>query len=163
MDVPDKTHADWLLTSQECLVKSIDASLSTELITNGNEKLLVIKRIPADKLVQMKFITNTDQNNNYMYLSDLAMYTDTNSLAPLNTNVIEPILIKMFAAADAEAFINTKITHSPFLPRMFAPSNGARGALVPFVRYMSILLPKTLCPDLRKRSLFFDIVLKIHE
>jgi hypothetical protein len=154
----DKTHADWLLTSQECLVKRIDASLSTEIIGRS----LFIKRIPAFKLAQMEFITNTDQNNNYMYLENLSIYKN-NSYAPLNTTVIEPILIKMFASSDSDAFVKSRITHSPFLPRKFKTSTNMNGTLTQFIYVMSTHLPKTLCSDLRKSTFFFDITLKINE
>lgn len=162
MNIPDKTHADWLLTSQECLIKGKSPSLSTEITTIMNEKFLTIKRISAVELSRMEFITNTDQNNNYMYLCDLSIYKD-NSFAPLNTGVIEPILIKMFSASDTSAFINNKIKHSPFLPRNFKTSNGFRGALSPFIKRMSIHLPSFLCPNLNNSSLSFDITLKINE
>ena len=64
MNVPDKTHADWLLASQECLIKKIDPSLSTEIqhFPKYGKRFLVIRQIPLSIFKQLQFITNTDQN-----------------------------------------------------------------------------------------------------
>ena len=71
MNIPDKTHADWLLTTQECLIKSRHPSLSTKIehFPEYDKRFLTIQQIPLSVFTELMFIVNTDQNNNYLYIA----------------------------------------------------------------------------------------------
>ena len=163
MDSSDKTHADWLLTSQECLVKNADPSLSTtiEHLSDGTQ-CLIIQQIPSDVMSQLSFITNTDQNNNYLYIEKINMYLNGCS-TPVDVIGIENTLIKLYNVSDTNSFISYNNVHSPWRDESFIPFNVEPRVLYTlsgFINTQCRNLPRSVGINLNNASFAFDIVLK---
>ena len=73
----DLNHSDWLLNSIKKIMESIDPTISVSSFTtsSGGKKIFIygINQIAIEKIY---FITNTDQNNNYLSLEDFNVYID---------------------------------------------------------------------------------------
>jgi methylglyoxal synthase len=80
----DLKHRDWLLYSTKRIIQSVDENISVEIIDtpNGGKKLIASEITEAD-IDKIAFLTNTDQNNNYLYLEDFQVYI-AGSISPLN-------------------------------------------------------------------------------
>ena len=161
MNIPENTHADWLLTSQECLIKKVSPSLSTEIITDSDNHYLYITQIPTDQLFKLEFITNTDQNNNYLYIKTIKMYLNGSS-TPLEVIGIEDTMKKMYDYTDINSFINNGIKHIPWADENFESFNfrpDVRYDIEGFIHIQCRNLPKILGISLVDASFSFDIVL----
>ena len=115
MNAPDKPHADWLLTTQECLIKKIDSSLSTRIehFPEYEKRFLTIQQIPLSKFKQLYFITNTDKNNNYLYIEKINIYINGSS-TPVDIIGVEDTLTQMYDFSDTDSFITGGKTHTPW-------------------------------------------------
>ena len=71
MNSKDLTHADWCLFTQTRLIESVNPEIVCEIVNFSSEKkLLFVSNVTEADLLKIKFLTNTDQNNNYLYLED---------------------------------------------------------------------------------------------
>ena len=68
----DLKHRDWCLFTQKKLIQLTTPQVSVKIIdtTDGGKRLLAYNVTEA-QIAAMKFLTNTDQNNNYLYLEDM--------------------------------------------------------------------------------------------
>lgn len=65
---------DWLLNSQKALILKVDANISTAIVNDGINKKLYVENVSEGIIDKLYFITNTDQNNNYLYIEDFKVY-----------------------------------------------------------------------------------------
>ncbi len=132
----DLKHRDWLLKSQQSLILSIAPNVSTSIIsTPDGGKRLLVTHISQKDIGNLKFLTNTDNNNNYLYLENITVTLGGNISSAFFPGFTE-ILIKIFESSDMNAFINGARMHQPFI------SNNINGmTIVQFTDLLSQLLP----------------------
>ena len=132
----DLQHRDWVLRSQQALIAKIDSTISTKIINtpDGGMRLLV-NYVSESAIQELLFFTNTDQNNNYMYLENFSV-TIQGDLQPLEFPGLSQTMIKVYELSDSNGFINGSKTQQPFAPGSF---NGK--TINQFVDAYSSLLP----------------------
>ena len=139
MSQPDLKHRDWVLKSQQALIANIDNTISTRIIdTDDGGKRLLVFNISEASIQNLLFLTNTDQNNNYLYLEEFNV-TIQQDLQPLEFPGLSQIMIKIYETSDANAFLNGSKTQKPFTSSSF--NNGQTinevvdtiSSLLPFV------------------------------
>jgi hypothetical protein len=119
MSQPDLQHRDWVLKSQQALITNIDNTISTKIIdTDDGGKRLVIFNVSESSIQNLLFLTNTDQNNNYLYLEKFNV-TIQQDLQPLEFPGLSEIMIKIYEKSDANAFLNGSKTQKPFASSSF--------------------------------------------
>jgi len=135
----DLQHRDWLLFSTKSIILSVDPSISVfiENTPNGG-KILRARQVSEETIGNLKFIVNTDQNNNYLYLEDFKVYIQ-GYIAPVDIPGIVPTFINVFRNSDINGFLQNNKTHIPFLPSNF---NGL--TVNEFVDQYTALQPTTL-------------------
>ena len=111
---PDKKHRDWLLYSTQALIANVDTNITTEiLVTPEDGRLLKVSGISEEAIQKLSFLTNTDQNNNYLYLEDFKVYIGT-QFNSLNIPGLVEICKNFYRRSDADAFVEGKKTQLPF-------------------------------------------------
>ena len=115
MSKKDLTHADWLMFSQEHLIRQVNPNIATKIVKLPNKNYLVASNITSEDIVKLKFLTNTDKNNNYLYLETLKVYLDNSSYA-VNIHGLKYVILDIFRKADVDAFINESNVFYPFSP-----------------------------------------------
>jgi len=135
---PDLQHRDWVLRSQQALIAKIDPTISTKIIdTSDGGKRLLIYNVSESSIQLLEFFTNTDQNNNYMYLDNFSV-TIEGDLQPLEFPGLSETMIKIYELSDSNGFINGSKTQKPFAPNSFKGESinqfvDAYSALLPYV------------------------------
>ena len=115
----DLQHRDWVLRSQQALIAKIDPTISTKIInTPDGGKRLLIFNVSESSIQELLFLTNTDQNNNYMYLENFSV-TIQGDLQPLEFPGLSKIMIKVYELSDSNGFINSSKTQQPFSSTYF--------------------------------------------
>ena len=111
----DLTSRDWLLNSTKSLILSVDTNISVEIVDKPNNgKVLIATGIKESSMDKLKFIVNTDQNNNYLYLEDFQVYLHGH-FTPLVVPGLTDVVINAFRNSDIKAFINNEKVHYPFV------------------------------------------------
>ena len=111
----DLTSRDWLLNSTKSLILSVDENISVEIVdTPDDGKVLIASGISESSINKLKFITNTDQNNNYLYLEDFQVYLPGN-FTPLVVPGLKEVVINAFRNSDINAFVKSEKVHYPFV------------------------------------------------
>ena len=119
MYAPDLKHRDWVLRSQQALIISIDSTISTKIVnTPDGGKRLILYNISESSIQNLLVLTNTDQNNNYLYLEDFSV-TIQGDLQPLEFPGLRETMIKVHELSDSAAFINGSKTQKPFTTTAF--------------------------------------------
>jgi hypothetical protein len=111
----DFKHEDWLLFSQQKLIESIDPNVSITYVDKPRGgRNLVISGINPNNIDDYEFITNTDQNNNYLYLEKFNVYVNS-AFKPSEIPGLNDTMINLFRNSDMKSFLkeNSK-THKPF-------------------------------------------------
>jgi hypothetical protein len=113
LNEPDLEHADWLLYTQEKLIQRVSTNISTRIVKTGEKRYLIISNITEEHLDNLQFLTNTDTNNNYLYIEQFSVYI---SGAPDSISIpgLGSIVLNVFRQSDATAFFENKKTHKPF-------------------------------------------------
>jgi hypothetical protein len=115
----DLQHRDWLLFTQQNLVQSIDPNIDTSIVsTPDGGKRLILKNVTEQDMAVLQFITNTDQNNNYLYLESIAVRLE-NSIDNLEIPGLTPVILKMYRLSDANGFFTSSKTHIPYTTTSF--------------------------------------------
>ena len=112
----DLGHADWLLYTQIQLFKSVNPSIICEIIETPelNQKRLFASNISEIDILNLQSITNTDVNNNYLYLENFSVYLKNNASKPLNLPGFNELMINLYRQSDYNAFIQNQKTHIMF-------------------------------------------------
>ena len=114
MSESDLKHRDWLLFSMKSIIQSTDESISIFIEDRPDGgKVLRATTISEKTIGNLPFITNTDQNNNYLYLEDLMVYIDGH-IAPLEVPGLKDVAIEVYRKSDINAFLQYNRTHFPF-------------------------------------------------
>jgi len=110
----DLTSRDWVAASTKQLVLSIDPSVSVKFVyyPDGGMKIF-LNEISEETIGKLSFLTNTDFNNNYLYLEEFYVYID-NSISPLDIPGIKDIVNTLYAQSDVNAFLAGNKTKQPF-------------------------------------------------
>ena len=117
----DLKHRDWLLRSQQKLIQSYNPAICTSIVsTSDGGKRLIIQNVKENEMSRLKFITNTDQNNNYLYLENFQVRIG-NSINQLDIPGLKELVIQIYSGSDIKAFLlpTTSKTHTPFDPSNF--------------------------------------------
>jgi len=112
----DLEHRDWLLISQKHILRNINPNIIVDIYdTYDGGKRLHACNITEDDINKLAFITNTDENNNYLYIENFQVYLD-NSLWPSDIPGLFNVVENMFQCSDASSFIKetTQKLHYPF-------------------------------------------------
>ena len=111
----DLTSRDWLLNSTKSLILSVDENISVEIVDKpDNGKMLIASGISESSINKLKFIVNTDQNNNYLYLADFQVYLPGN-FTPLVVPGLKEVIINAYRNSDINAFVKSEKVHYPFV------------------------------------------------
>ena len=112
--IPDLTHADWVLNSQKALIIQADNNISTNIVTDSEGmKTLVVSNVTEAVIDSLRFITNTDQNNNYLYITDFQVYIN-NTPQPCPIPGLDDTVKSVYYNDDINAFLSGSNTHTPF-------------------------------------------------
>ena len=139
--VPDYQHRDWLLFSTQKLIQELDPAITVEIITSPNgSKRLFASQISEESINKLYFITNTDQNNNYLYLEDFQVYISGNS-TPIQIPGFSQTAINMFRRSDIISFVEGRKLHFPFSPENLRDSTYTGKTFSGFVDVYTGLIP----------------------
>jgi len=106
----DLTHRDWLLVSQQKVIQQKAPSVSTMIMGTS----LVITNISEADLLKLEFLTNTDKNNNYLYLETVKVNL-SGSVSPLLVSGLQDTMLDVFRLSDLQSFLkDSEKTHTPF-------------------------------------------------
>lgn len=138
----DLKHRDWLLFSTKSLILSVDQNISIQIIdTPDGGKRLIANGITDNSIEKLYFITNTDGNNNYLYLEEFNVYKK-NSSKPLNIPGLDDIMKNAFRSSDALNFISDNKTHKPFVGSNFKTASS--DTFSQYIDELTGFLPNTL-------------------
>ena len=140
MNTSDLTHADWCLYTQQKLISNVNSDIPSQVIKNGTKSYLIISNISEADLDKLYFLTNTDQNNNYLYIEDFKVYISS-SPNPVNIPGLLEVITSSFRSNDANAFINGSKVYYPFDVKNFQNSYFKGKTFSEFVDTLSGLLP----------------------
>jgi hypothetical protein len=112
----DLTSRDWVAASTKQLVLSIDPSVSVKFVyyPDGGMKIF-LNEISEETIGKLSFLTNTDYNNNYLYLEDFYVYIH-NNISPLDIPGIKDIVNTFYAQSDVKEFLAGNKIKQPFSP-----------------------------------------------
>jgi len=148
----DLKHRDWLLFASKKLIQITTPEVSVKIIdTIDGGKRLLVENINEYQISIMKFLTNTDQNNNYLYLEYVKVRLE-DSVSPLEIEGLPEILINMFQLSDTKGFLSDSKIHTPFGPNAF---NGE--SLGHFIDRLTAVLPYE--PNTIGKAKIFSLVL----
>ena len=138
----DKTHEDWLLNSMKSLLIQVDSNISAEIVTDENaKKTLIVNNVPEEVIDNLVFITNTDQNNNYLYIDNFLVYTNK-SPNPTPLPGLNNVVTSVFYNSDITSFLNGNKTHKPFQGVLYQQDCSFRGnTFSEFVDFFSSSIP----------------------
>jgi hypothetical protein len=137
----DLQHRDWLLFSTKRLLQTINYNISVMINDTPNGgKLLVAQNISEGDIDNLPFLTNTDQNNNYLYLQDFNVYVE-GSFTPQNIPGLKEIVMNAYTSTDADSFLKKEDVHFPFMVKNFENSDFKGTNFSQFVDEYSGLIP----------------------
>jgi len=151
----DLKHRDWLLRNTTQLILSIDPTI-TYIIVNGpnDSKHLIFSDITEESLLKLFFITNTDINNNYLYLEALHVYLE-NSNNCLQIPGLHELAIQLWAYADSNGFSDGKKFFKPFDNNLINPVNGKPINIRTWIDIYSAMVP--FIPNTLNKKLMFKM------
>jgi hypothetical protein len=124
LNTPDLTHADWCLTTQVRLIESVNPEINCDIVNYPNgKKLLFVSNISEFDILNLRFLTNTDFNNNYLYIEDFNVVNTANPTKPLNIPGLSDIMIQLYKQSDTEAFLKGEKTFIGFTTQNFLNTN----------------------------------------
>ena len=134
-------HSDWLLYSITKIMESIDAkiSVSSETTSVGGKRIFIygIDEVAIDKLY---FLTNTDQNNNYLYTEDFKVYLDNNAY-PFEIPGLKNIAKSMYEHSDIFSFLSGNKVHIPYCAKNIINTSYTGNTFSGYIDYLSSTIP----------------------
>jgi hypothetical protein len=113
---------DWILSTTKNMIHQIDSNITlVEALIPDNRKVLVVGNIPENLMSQITLLTNTDENNNYLYLEGVAMFISYTE-DPLYIPALSDILIDISRQADTDAFLKNQLVYKPFSEEIIGSS-----------------------------------------
>ena len=139
----DLQHRDWLIKSTLKLIQEIDTNIRFKIHSPTlTQKVLIISNISEGTLEKLKFLANTDANNNYGYLEHISVYL-ANDVDTLNIPV--PGLIEnsknAWEKADILAFEAGNKNMFPFLNPFLDPVTKTPISIPRYVDIMTSMIP----------------------
>ena len=119
-------HTDWLLNSQKALILKVDANISTNIVNRGKSKVLVVANVPENVIDKLYFITNTDQNNNYLYIEAFEVYIG-GSPTPCPIPGLDKTVKDVYYNSDITSFLNGEKIKYPFNGLLYQQNCAFRG------------------------------------
>jgi hypothetical protein len=115
----DLKHRDWLLFSQQKVIQLNAPSVTSRIsyVADGGARLTLSNISEAD-LVKLNFLTNTDHNNNYLYLETATVNLST-SVSPLLISGLNDTMLDIFRLSDLTSYLAGSKTHIPFSDTAF--------------------------------------------
>jgi len=155
----DLTHMDWLFFSQQKLIENIDPNVSiTYESTRDGGKSMIISGIDEKMIDKLNFLTNTDQNNNYLYLESFGVYV-SGLVKPLEIPGINDIVLNIYRNSDIYSFIVGNKLHDPFnVIKNIKNSTFTGRTFGKFIDEYTSLIPYVLSTSGRSKR--FELVLK---
>lgn len=137
---PDLTHADWLMFSTQELIHNVNENISTEIVSSQGKRLIFVSGVSEADIDNLYFLTNTDQNNNYLYLETFSIvYEGSNN----NVNIpgLEIMMKNNFRQSDIAGFVSDNKLHYPFTTKNFKSSSFTGNTLSEFIDQYTSLVP----------------------
>jgi len=137
----DLNHSDWLLNSIKKIMENIDPKISVNSETTAsNGKRIFIYGIDEVAIDKLYFLTNTDQNNNYLYIEDFKVYLDNNSY-PFEISGLKEIAKSMYAHSDIFAFLSGNKIQIPFNVDNITNTTYTGKTFSGYIDYLSYTIP----------------------
>ena len=110
----DLSHGDWALLTQEKLIQQTDTNVSITYIVQSNGTTnMSVSGIKPINIAKFKFLTNTNDNNNYVYLTQFNIYIN-NGFNPLVVPGLSDVVKTLFRNSDLTGYLNDSKTNQPF-------------------------------------------------
>ena len=115
----DLDSADWLCFFTETMIKKINPSIVARVRLIKNKDGIVIKRlihvtnVSEEDILNLKFLANTNDNNNYLYLEYFRVELD-DSNTHLEIPGLVDILLDFWRYSDSNAFEKDEKFFHPF-------------------------------------------------
>ena len=120
----DLQHRDWLLRTTIKQILAIDPTITYRIDSGSNDsKHLILSDISEETLPHLAFITNTDVNNNYLYLEALIVSLD-NSNNYLQIPGLTNLAVEIWNYSDSNAFTSGDKFFKPFDRNLTNPLTG---------------------------------------
>jgi hypothetical protein len=137
----DLNHSDWLLHSITKIMESIDSNISVSGVRtpSGSIRIFIygVDELAIDKLY---FITNTDQNNNYLYIEDFKVYLDNNAY-PFEIAGLKNIAKSMYEHSDIFSFLSGNKVHIPYCVENIINTSYTGKTFSGYIDYLSSTVP----------------------
>jgi hypothetical protein len=158
---PDLTHSDWCLFTQEKLIQNTvtDVSITYYKKANGTTNMTISGIKPAD-IAKLKFLTNTDQNNNYLYLEQFNVYIN-NGFNPLVIPGLNEVIQNFFRNSDMMGYLDDKKTHLPFSNANIQSGQNVAKTFNEFIILGTKLIPyiPNITPENLNTTVKYEIIL----
>jgi hypothetical protein len=136
-DRPDLEHRDWLIRSITKMIQKVDLKIRIKQKKRGQTKILVLENVSESNLNNLYFITNTDQNNNFLYLESVKVFlNDDYEKTPIYIPGLTQIMLDSWNQADNTAFLNSEKIFYPFVNPLNGPS--VPGVVTSYVNPISV-------------------------
>jgi hypothetical protein len=115
----DLDSADWLCFFTKTMINKVNPNIIVNIsIFKNNDgittkRLIHISNISEDDILKLKFLTNTNVNNNYLYLEYFGVEIN-NGNTKLNIPGLKEILIEFWRYSDSCAFEKDEKFFQPF-------------------------------------------------
>jgi hypothetical protein len=118
----DLDSADWLCFFTLSLIRKINPNIATHISkktdSEGNtiKRNIFIKNISEEDITKLEFLTNTDDNNNFLYLESFGVRL-ANEFGRVGEYIKIPgqidVIKDIWRQSDSDAFLNNQKTHKP--------------------------------------------------
>lgn len=147
----DLKHSDWLFFSQQKVIQKMVPSVTTSI----RGKKLVISNISEDDLLLLEFFTNTDSNNNYLYLESVNVNL-ADSDSSLLISGLQDTMLDVYRLSDLNSYLSDLKVHTPFNNTAF---NGI--SVGDFIDNLTSALPTV--PDSKGLTKIFTLTLSCNK
>ena len=123
----------------------------------GNKKKLIASGISEETIEKLQFLTNTDQNNNYLYLEEFNVYI-FGFPDPINISGLNEIAINLYRDSDLNDFISSSKIKIPFTGSHITDNGGIEvETFSEFIDILTYIQPNT--PNTGGKQKFYEVVL----
>jgi len=112
--IPDLEHADWLVYTTISMVQNVNPNIVTRFSKTENKRHLILYNVSEQDILNLYFLTNTDSNNNYLYLEEFVLFFNNNQSTGITIPGLKDLVLDIWRNTDANAFINEQKTYKPF-------------------------------------------------
>lgn len=116
-DSVDLNSADWLCFFTKAMINKVNPNIIVDITkkkdNNGItiKRLIYIRNISEEDLLNLKFLTNTNDNNNYLYIEYFGVEIDNGKL---NIPGLNEIMLNIWRHSDSYAFEKDEKFFYPF-------------------------------------------------